>query len=131
LETDNGVAYYGAPLTFRIGYNFKEKISVPQFVASFHNASAITAFTLNSDFQSNDIPSSLYGEGEVVCKIHFLPLLPGNYFVNVRLWQIGQKLDEIENVASFQVEWLKRDVGQFNWDSSTGVVYVDANWYLQ
>jgi hypothetical protein len=57
-----------------------------------------------------------------------LPLLPGAYFISLKLWQPGQKLDEIDNIIVFQVEWLERDIGQFNWDNGMGVVYVDANW---
>jgi hypothetical protein len=87
-------------------------------------------FTVISDYQTNNIPHSLQGEGEIVCKIHSLPLLPGSYTVSLKLWQPGQKLDDIENVARFQVEWLERDIGQFNWDTGMGVVYVDADWSL-
>jgi len=128
LETNNGIAYYGRPLSFKIGYNFTEKIAVPQFTVSFHNINGIKAFTLISDYQRNTIPSSLQGEGEIICRIHSLPLLAGSYTVNLRLWQPGQKLDDIENVARFRVEWLEREIGQFNWDDGMGLVYVEADW---
>jgi lipopolysaccharide transport system ATP-binding protein len=130
MDNDNGVAYYGKPMTFRIGYNFEQKVAVPQFCVSFQTITGVTAFTLISDYQPNDLPASLHGKGEVVCQIRSLPLLPGNYNVSLRLWQPGEKLDDIENVASVQVEWLDRNVGQFNWDSGMGVVYVDASWQL-
>lgn len=129
LQTDNGVVYYGKPLVFRIGYSFQEKVAIPQFCASFHNENGTTVFSVISDYQTNDIPGSLQGEGEIICRIKSLPLLPGNYFVNLRLWQPGQKLDDIENVARFRVEWLDRDIGQFNWNAGMGAVYVDAEWH--
>jgi len=129
LQTDNDVVYYGKSILFRIGYSFPEKIAVPQFCASFHNDHGTTVFTVISDYQTNDIPGSLQGDGEITCLIKSLPLLPGNYFVNLKLWQPGQKLDEIENVARFRVEWLDRDIGQFNWNAGMGVVYVNAEWH--
>ncbi len=128
MELDHGVAYYGEPLSLRIGYQFREAVAVPQFCIGFQNASGVTVFTLISDYQPNDIPGSLQGEGEILCRIKALPLMPGHYTVGLRLWQPGQKLDEVESVARFRVEWLDRDVNQFKWDSSLGVVYVDAQW---
>jgi lipopolysaccharide transport system ATP-binding protein len=128
LETNSGIAYYGRPLSFKIGYNFTEPIAVPQFCVSFHNINGIKVFTVISDYQRNTIPGSLQGEGEIICRIHSLPLLPGSYTVSLRLWQPGQKLDDIENVARFKVEWLEREIGQFNWDDAMGVVYVEADW---
>jgi len=130
MELENGVAYCGKPLTIRIGYNFPRKITTPQFVVSFHNQSGVRAFTVHSDFQSNDIPQSLEGAGEVVCRIHSMPLLPGDYTVSTRLWQPGEKLDDIENVASLRVEWRERGIGQLRWNSGMGMVYVEANWEL-
>ncbi len=130
MELENGVAYFGKPLTLRIGFNFPRKIATPQFVVIASNPTGVRAFTLISDYQSSDIPHSLEGAGEVVCKIHSLPLLPGDYVVSLRLWQPGEKLDDIENVASFRVEWMERGIGQFNWNSGMGMVYVDANWEL-
>ncbi len=130
MGINNGIAYYGKPLEVKISYSFDQKIAVPQFVMSFHNDCGVKVFTLFSDYQPNNIPNSLQGIGEVVCKIESLPLLPGSYSVSLRLWQPGQKLDDIENVARFRVEWLERDIGQFNWDSSLGVVYVNAYWQL-
>jgi lipopolysaccharide transport system ATP-binding protein len=130
MDIDNGIAYYDEPMTLRILYNFEKTVAVPQFGVSFHTISGVRAFTVVSDYQPNDLPASLRGKGQVLCKIHSLPLLPGSYTVSLKLWQPGQKLDDIENVAKFQVQWLKRDIGQFNWNSGMGVVYVDARWEL-
>ncbi len=130
LELDNDVAYYGKPMTLRIGYNFSYPIAVPQFAVSFHTVPGVRAFSLISDYQTNNIPPSLEGKGEVVCHIHSLPLLPGSYTVSLRLWQPGQKLDDIENVAALKVEWLNREKRQLNWNNTMGIVYVDANWRL-
>jgi lipopolysaccharide transport system ATP-binding protein len=128
LDGNKGTVFHGCPVTLRIGYQFSRKISVPQFCVSFLNERGIVAFTLISDYQPNNIPSSLLGRGWVECRIASLPLLPGVYTVSVKLWQPGQKLDEIENVTSVTVEWTNRKIGQFKWDSSLGVVYVDATW---
>jgi lipopolysaccharide transport system ATP-binding protein len=128
IEIENGVAYYGKSLKFRIGYNFIEKISVPQFCAVFYSNLGVKVFSLISDYQPNNISASLHGKGEVRCTIHSLPLLPGNYYISLMLWQPGQKLDSIEDVARFRVEWLDRKIGQFNWNSGLGTIYVEASW---
>ena len=129
IDNDKPVAYFGEPLVIKIGYNFPDIIAVPQFVISFHNLSGMKVFTIISDYQTNDIPASLHGKGEITCRILCLPLMPGDYFINLQLWQPGQKLDEIENVTEIQVEWVNRNIGQFNWDSGMGVIYVDADWH--
>jgi lipopolysaccharide transport system ATP-binding protein len=130
INMDNGVACYGEPLVFKVGYDFPHIIYTPQFVIIFYNISGIKAFTLISEYQTNDIPNSLRGKGEITCQIPRLPLMPGTYYVDLMLWQPGQKLDEIKNVTHFQVDWIKRDIGQFKWDSSMGVIYVEADWHL-
>jgi len=130
LEPHGETIYYGKPLELRIGYQFDESVTVPQFCVDFQTVRGITAFTLISDYQQNEIPGILQGVGEVVCNVHFLPLLPGDYSIGLKLWQPGLKLDEINNVKQIRVEWLERELGQFNWNSSLGVVYVEADWHL-
>ena len=128
IENNNGVIYHGNPVKIRIGYNFKNIITVPQFTISFNTLLGIPVFTCISDYQKNNIPNKLFGKGEVTCEIKSLPLLPGSYTVTLKLWQPGQKLDEIENVTKIEVEWLNRDIGQFHWTSKLGLVYVDSEW---
>ena len=123
-----GVAYCGRPLRLRIGYDLPDRVNCPEFVVRFHTAMGFKVFTLISSYQDSTLPQSLQGRGEVVCEIPSLPLMPGEYSLGVRLWQPGQMLDEVENVAALQVEWLDRSVGQFNWNSTHGAVYVNASW---
>ena len=130
MDSNNGVICYGEPVTLRIGYKFPDKIAVPQFCASFLSERGFVVFTVISDYQPNNIPPSLHGSGWVECHIGNMPLLPGSYTIDLRLWQPGQKLDDIENVARVTVEWTNRQIGQFHWNSGMGVVYVDANWTL-
>ena len=127
LESGN-VAHYDRPLKIILEYNFPYPISTPQFVISVHTTTGIRVFTLISDYQQNNVPNSLQGEGRIECQIKKLPLLPGTYFISLKLWQPSQKLDEIDNIIAFQVEWLGRDIGQFNWSSDMGMLYVDASW---
>ena len=128
---EGNIAYYGKPFEVRIGYDFPWQIAVPQFVIIFYTSVGNRAFTLISDYQPNDVPGSLIGQGMITCRIESLPLLPGTYVVGLRLWQPGQKLDEVESVATIRVEWLERDMGQFNWSDDMGVVYVDARWRIE
>ena len=130
MELDGDVAYYGRPLRVRIGYQFDRRVAVPQFCVLVRDIAGVRAFTLVSDYQPNSIPETLDGSGEVECTIESLPLLPGDYTIDLMLWQPGQKLDDIEDVAKFRVDWLERELGQFNWNSGMGLVYVDASWRL-
>jgi lipopolysaccharide transport system ATP-binding protein len=127
---EGNIAYYGQPLKIELYYDFHVPIITPQFVISIYTISGTRAFSLISDYQPNNVPKSLKGSGKISCNLLMLPLLPGAYFISLRLWQPGQKLDDIENILSFHVEWLDRDSNQLKWDNSLGVVYVDANWQL-
>jgi len=127
-NSNDNVVYYGEPLICKIGYSFNEKIVIPQFVIIFFNILGVKVFTLISDYQKNNIPNFLVGTGEIICNIPALPLMPGEYSISLMLWQPGQKLDEIENVTDLHVEWRNREIGQFNWDNSMGLVYVEADW---
>jgi lipopolysaccharide transport system ATP-binding protein len=128
MDTSGGIAEHGAPLTIRIGYDFPEEFMAPRFVVVLRSLLGVRVFTLVSAHQPNRLPSSLVGRGEAVCRIESLPLMPGRYYVSVRLWQAHKRLDDVDNVSLLQVEWLDRDLGQFNWNGSLGLVYVEAEW---
>jgi len=128
METDHGVLNMGDNVRFRLHYDFPEPILSPQFCVLFVNDMGVTAFTLISSYQENNIPDKLCGKGEVACIIEELPLLPGRYSITLKLWQPGQKLDEIEHAYSFIVEWNDLKTEQIQWSSSLGAVYVEATW---
>lgn len=128
IETENNTAYLGKPLKLRIAYNAPKKIINPQFFVIFYNFSGTRIFSLNSDWQPNNIHPSIQGEGVVECIIESLPLMPGSYYIGLRLWQVGKKIDDIEIAAKINVEWLDREYGQSNWNSNQGLVYVHASW---
>ena len=96
INLRNGVAYYGKPLVLTIGYNFPKTIHIPQFVVNVFNMTGIRVFSLISDYQKNNIPTQLHGQGYVTCQIPHLPLMPGNYYVTLRLWQPGQNLMKLK-----------------------------------
>ncbi len=121
----------GKPFSVKISYNFDRKIVSPFFYIIFTNALGAKAFTLDSVNQNNNIPPVLEGEGEIICNVESMPLLPGNYYISLKLWIQGQKLDDVENVFSFDVELPSENNDKsYKWNSSTGMVYVDANWIL-
>jgi lipopolysaccharide transport system ATP-binding protein len=130
IESPADVCYHGKPVIFKVGFSFPDTVYTPQFVIIIYSMNGVRVFTLISDYQENNIPSAISGSGEVLCTIPKLPLMPGKYYISLKLWQPGQKLDEIENVMQFSVEWLDRSIGQYNWNDSMGVVYVGAEWIL-
>lgn len=128
VEANDDIFQYNRPLTLQFFYNFPKKIKYPQFVASFHKESGERVFTVNSQWQKNTLPDTISGSGKVVCKLAAIPLLPGNYYIDLRLWQSHQQLDDIQNVYQFKVEWIDREAEQAQWNSNLGSVYVDAVW---
>ena len=75
-----------------------------------------------------NIPQLLNGKGEIICKIDNLPLLPGDYFIGLDLWQFGKNLDKIDGVTSFKVEWVDNNNAPGYWNSTRGSIYVNAMW---
>ena len=130
IDLENGVAYYGKPLIFRIGFDFINTVFAPQFVASFHTLTGIKIFTVNSQWQKNNFAECVFGKGNVTCTIDSLPLLPGSYSISLRLWTVGEKIDEVENAITFRVEWSNPTERQYNFSSDTGTIYVGAEWHL-
>lgn len=124
----NGIADYGKSLVLTIGYNFITEISDPKFIVSVYTIEGSKVFTLNSLWQSNNIPSRLVGCGEIICQVDNLPLLPGEYYISLDLWQFGINLDRIENVTCFQVEWIDKNNAPTYWNSLRGSIYVDSKW---
>ncbi len=126
----DNVVRYGTPMTIIINYNFPKKIINPQFVIIIKNLYGITVFKLLSDWQLNNFPNSIVGSGEVRCNIQFLPLMPGEYFIDLLLWQLGEQLDGIENATKITVVGLEHLSGRQKGPKS-GVVYVDASWEVR
>ena len=125
------ILHFGQKLEIAIHYDFPFPIADPQFTVGIYTSTGPLAFTLISDYQSNNIPSSLQGSGVVFCRTKPIHLLPGHYTLGLRLWQPGEKHDDVEGILSFTVEWLNREIGQFNWNAGLGVVYVDARWQME
>ena len=130
MDLENAVAYYGKPLVFRIGYNFTDPVFAPQFVASFHAINGAKIFTINSQWQKNNFGEYISGRGEVICSIDSLPLLPGSYSIYLRLWQVGEKIDDIQNAMTFRVEWSNTTEKQYQFSSDMGMIYVNAEWNI-
>jgi len=130
VDLENGVAYYGKPLVFRIGYDFTDQIPAPQFVASFHAINGTKVFTVNSQWQKNNFGEYISGRGEVICSIDSLPLLPGSYSIDLRLWQVGEKLDDIQNAMTFRVEWPNAAEKRYHFSSDMGMIYINAEWNI-
>ena len=129
VEHDGSFVGYGGAVVFRIGYDFCEPVVNPQFCVLVSDLKGSRVFSLISAYQKNEVPHVLSGMGEVMCRIEKLPLAPGTYAVHLRLWQPGEKLDDIENAAELTVEWGDRLLCvPHTWSPHFGPVYVDATW---
>ena len=131
IKFEDEVLYSNSKVNFVLGYNFHTKVHTAQFCILLYNREDILIFTFISDYQQNDIPQNLSGQGEVICKLEGLNVLPGEYYITVKLWTPGEKLDEIERVVSFTVEPSEiKNIKGLNYNSSLGVIYLESSWNI-
>ena len=123
--------YYNEPITFYLEYDFKQEIINPEFCIIFFTNDGHKLFTLVNGYQESKIPQRLIGKGCIVCDIKKLPLIQGDYIISLKLWQPGQKLDDIEFAYAINVE-IKEGFGDTKWnDNGMGDIYVNCNWSVQ
>jgi Wzt C-terminal domain len=99
----------GGPADFTIGYVVRQEKPIRKLYAciAVTNSSGVGIFAcstamLNADFRG------IAGRGKIVCQIDYLPLIPGKYWVNIKLAEDqGQSnyniVDEILHAATFDV----------------------------
>jgi lipopolysaccharide transport system ATP-binding protein len=107
--TNGGPPRTGAPAEFIIGYAVREERPVRKLYAAIgvsdtsgNGLFACSTAMLDADFSG--VPS----RGQIVCQIDYLPLVPGKYWVRLKLSEYeGQSYyrvaDEIRQAASFEV----------------------------
>jgi len=102
--SEDGSPRTGAGAEFLVGYAARQELPISRLYVGIAVRDALgtgvffcsTAMT-NSDF--HDIPP----KGQVVCRIDSLPLIPGRYWVDIKLLDDEGQADYVASAASFTV----------------------------
>ena len=129
IKSPEQIIYPGAQLAFLINYNFRTPINNPQFCILLYNKNDVLVFSFISDYQNSDIPGCLQGTGRIVCTSKNLNIMPGSYYITLKLWVPGEKLDEVERAVTFSVEHKElENTKGVKYNDSLGVVYFSSSW---
>ncbi|MEM6630827.1 MAG: ABC transporter ATP-binding protein [Bacteroidota bacterium] len=130
LSNEFGKVFFNKPLSFTIEYDLSKPISNPQFSLILYNYEGVKITSLISDYQENYLPDKIQGKGSLVCKLDNISLIPGKYFLTVKLWQPGHLIDEVEEAISFDVEMRESDsMKHAKYNSRFGILYQNATWH--
>ena len=94
--------FTGEEALFKINYSCTEKSENVAFRIQIFNSLGQLISTLNN-YHTNSF-FSISGDGSVICRINKLPLLSGDYRIDIRVQHDGILSDEIESALSFIVE---------------------------
>jgi hypothetical protein len=92
----------GQSAVVEIEYEAQSEISAPRFLVGIKDNLGRGVAFLDS-LVAGELPSHLPQKGTVTCHIERLPLLPGNYPVNLAVMHIGQLSDHIMNAIEIPV----------------------------
>jgi lipopolysaccharide transport system ATP-binding protein len=85
---------------------------------------------INTEMKFPQILDARREEEQVILTIPSVPLVPGQYWIDIGIDQKGaQSLDYVERAAQFEV--IESDVYGTGYRVESGVVYVDADWRIQ
>jgi len=124
-----GALRMGAPLEIRVSYVAARPLR-PVLGAVVKTSYGASVFCASDRFCDQLIRCEPLARGTVVCTIEKLPLMPGNYTIDLYLGDANGDFDVIYEATSFEV--LAADVtgsGRLP-PSSSGPLYCDANWRL-
>jgi lipopolysaccharide transport system ATP-binding protein len=119
----------GRELHIRALVEAQEPVDYPVFVASVNNLGGENILTVKSPRSEGAIPR-LEGLAELDCRIGELPLAPGDYSIDLALFQGEGCLEEIYTGLRFTV----RDADTFGdgWGApQTGVCVASSKWMLR
>ena len=119
----------GSEQKFELIINLKSLIKDLRIRIVIKNRLDFPVFTLNSYLQGTILSNLKIGDNVVCCKVKKLPLLEGEYKVDVKLFIFGEMLDLVTNASSFAVNTYASDIGLMKINTiEEGSVYVEANW---
>lgn len=93
----------GEAVSFRIGYQADEPIKDPRFGIIISSMMGVPLFFLQTELQ-HGIIKQIEAEGDVICRVPSLPLMPGTYRITLGCSTTKDvQLDLVENCAEFDV----------------------------
>ncbi|MFO7902535.1 MAG: ABC transporter ATP-binding protein [Planctomycetota bacterium] len=100
-DTANEIAA-GRSIGFRLGYTIRADTHTSNCSLTIYSHNGTRLIHLNTEFQGFSL-CHLNAHSAVNCTIAQLPLLPGEYFVNIAMNGPQGAIDHIENAARFRV----------------------------
>ncbi len=121
----------GVGAEFIIEYGASDRAAIPRLhvgitVRDILGSNVFTCSTAMNKSDFYDSPST----GQVVCRIDSLPLIPGRYWVDIKLWDYHGPVNHITNAAGFDV--IDVGVGGFRAYAkpSSGSILVPHKWLV-
>lgn len=125
---------FGDSLTLKIKINARGKYNKVAFEVLIKDQNNYPIIFLPSGLRFNTEFSIEKGITNLSCKIPFLPLAKGRYYIDLILANSGNSFyDYIENALSFSIDMsdpLKINTC-YSQDSGQGAVHIDANFYKE
>jgi lipopolysaccharide transport system ATP-binding protein len=119
----------GAPLTFRVTGESRERLRSPVVGIRIDNTFGQRVTTLHPSHRSSqEFPTSACGRFEFSCRVADLAVVPGEYFVTLALEGNGGRLETIENAMNFTVRLT--DYFGTGAKPSPGIVVCREDWRL-
>ncbi len=82
-------------------------------------------FLCHSEMSKTDF-GEIYGKGKLRCKLKQIPLVPGTFFISVRITASNIELDQVTNILDFEV--LPGDFFSTGSNIIHSLVYVNQKW---
>lgn len=119
----------GRPAHFRIEFQSKHDGRIPMFVRiGLRDQMDRTLALLSNELTGEDISikSESGGHYVVECRIPRMPLVPGEYAIDIALWSGGYLDDKVFRAATFEV--LPGSYFARGKDHQVGIVHIDQTW---
>jgi lipopolysaccharide transport system ATP-binding protein len=116
----------GQSMDLIIKYNTPVEIFAPNISISIYSGNnlKIASFTT---YSFGNILKSFKKSGTIICKIEKLPLLPGNYYINLSLHDNDKLIDHIINAVKLTVE-LDSNMKIIRLPNDPGLLLINNNW---
>jgi hypothetical protein len=124
-----GAVRMGAPLEIRVSYAAARPLR-PVLGAVVKTTYGAAVFCTSDRFCDQLIFCTPTARGTVTCAIEKIPLMPGNYTIDLYLGDANGDFDVITEATSFEVLGADVTGGGRLPPSSLGPVYCSANWRL-
>jgi lipopolysaccharide transport system ATP-binding protein len=135
LSTNGGlqtVTRSGKSLVIRMYYHAKEHIEKPAFGFKLYTELGALVTDTGTWHHGLDIPSAPAGDGFVELEIDALNLLPGRYYLSLKLdhWGTHKLYDTVENAVHLDVEEAPIYGAGRRLDSRFGLTFFPQRWRL-